>query len=110
MAKPENSLLAALSCETNFSVGCYCEDETRCHRSVLRPLLLDRGAEVLSEASQNAAHIKDLAEQLQNTVAALEHAASIAQANLRSGFLFCLVATALSAVALGVVLLVIFLR
>jgi uncharacterized protein YeaO (DUF488 family) len=36
--------LAALSQETNFSVGCYCEDETRCHRSVLRKLLADAGA------------------------------------------------------------------
>jgi uncharacterized protein YeaO (DUF488 family) len=39
-------LLAALSHRTNFSVGCYCEDESRCHRSVLRELLLERGAEV----------------------------------------------------------------
>jgi uncharacterized protein YeaO (DUF488 family) len=39
-------LLAALSAETNFSVGCYCEDETRCHRSVLRDLLTERGAQV----------------------------------------------------------------
>ncbi|MFZ5876993.1 MAG: DUF488 domain-containing protein [Nitrospirota bacterium] len=39
-------LLAALSHTTNFSVGCYCEDESRCHRSILRQLLLDRGAEV----------------------------------------------------------------
>jgi len=50
MAGPENSrvldLLAALSHEANFSVGCYCEDESRCHRSVLRQLLLDRGAKV----------------------------------------------------------------
>jgi uncharacterized protein YeaO (DUF488 family) len=50
MASPENSrvldLLAALSHEANFSVGCYCEDESRCHRSVLRQLLLDRGAKV----------------------------------------------------------------
>ena len=61
-------------------------------------------------ASQNAAHIKELAEQLQNTVAALEHTASVAQANLRRGFLFFLVATALSAVALGVALFVIFVR
>jgi uncharacterized protein YeaO (DUF488 family) len=37
-------LLAALSSRTNFSVGCYCEDETRCHRSVLRRLLSDAGA------------------------------------------------------------------
>lgn len=37
-------LLAALSQTTNFSVGCYCEDESRCHRSVLRRLLKERGA------------------------------------------------------------------
>jgi uncharacterized protein YeaO (DUF488 family) len=51
MAVPDNArildLLAALSHEANFSVGCYCEDESRCHRSILRQLLLDRGAEVL---------------------------------------------------------------
>ena len=40
-------LLAALSHETNFSVGCYCEDESRCHRSVLRELLRERGAKIL---------------------------------------------------------------
>lgn len=39
-------LLAALSHQTNFSVGCYCEDETHCHRSVLRALLLERGADL----------------------------------------------------------------
>ena len=39
-------LLAALSHQTNFSVGCYCEDESRCHRAVLRALLLDMGAAV----------------------------------------------------------------
>jgi uncharacterized protein YeaO (DUF488 family) len=37
-------LFAALSHGTNFSIGCYCEDEARCHRSVLCELLLDRGA------------------------------------------------------------------
>ena len=37
-------LLAALSHQTNFAVGCYCEDETRCHRSVLKELLAERGA------------------------------------------------------------------
>ena len=50
MATPEKSrtldLLAALSHESNFSVGCYCADEQRCHRSVLRALLLERGAKV----------------------------------------------------------------
>lgn len=39
-------VLAALSHVANFSVGCYCEDESRCHRSVLRQLLLQRGARV----------------------------------------------------------------
>ena len=37
-------LLAALSHHASFSVGCYCEDESRCHRSVLRKLLTERGA------------------------------------------------------------------
>lgn len=39
-------LLAALSHGSNFSVGCYCEDEARCHRSVLRALLVEKGAKV----------------------------------------------------------------
>jgi uncharacterized protein YeaO (DUF488 family) len=39
-------LLAALSHKTNLSIGCYCEDENRCHRSVLRTLLAERGAEI----------------------------------------------------------------
>jgi uncharacterized protein YeaO (DUF488 family) len=51
MATPESSrtldLLAALSHQTNFSVGCYCEDEARCHRSVLKALLIEKGAEVV---------------------------------------------------------------
>lgn len=50
MAAPEAShalaLLAALSKESNFSVGCYCEDEAHCHRSVLRELLTEQGARV----------------------------------------------------------------
>ena len=40
------ALLAGLSAGTNFSVGCYCEDESRCHRSLLRELLVDVGAKV----------------------------------------------------------------
>jgi uncharacterized protein YeaO (DUF488 family) len=51
MATPDNGrtldLLAALSHQTDFSVGCYCADESRCHRSVLRSLLVERGAKVL---------------------------------------------------------------
>jgi uncharacterized protein YeaO (DUF488 family) len=50
MAAPENSrtidLLATLSQHANFSVGCYCEDESRCHRSILRALLVEKGAKV----------------------------------------------------------------
>jgi len=50
MARPESTfvldLLASLSHQTSFSVGCYCADETRCHRSVLRALLVERGADV----------------------------------------------------------------
>lgn len=48
MKRPESArvldLLAALSHQTPLSVGCYCRDETRCHRSVLRELLGERGA------------------------------------------------------------------
>jgi uncharacterized protein YeaO (DUF488 family) len=50
MGRPEASrtldLLAALSHSANFSIGCYCEDEARCHRSVLRQLLRVRGAKI----------------------------------------------------------------
>lgn len=45
-ASRELDLLAALSHQTDFSVGCYCEREERCHRSILREALLDRGADV----------------------------------------------------------------
>ena len=48
MAAPESArtieLLAMLSRQTNFSIGCYCENEAHCHRSVLRALLVDKGA------------------------------------------------------------------
>lgn len=49
MKKPEAAklldLLAAFSHQTNFSIGCYCENENRCHRSILKKLLAERGAE-----------------------------------------------------------------
>jgi len=52
MAQPDAAkvldLLAALSHRTDLSVGCYCEDEAHCHRSVLRELLAERGAKVES--------------------------------------------------------------
>lgn len=40
-------VLAALSYQTHFSLGCYCENEARCHRSVLRALLAERDADIL---------------------------------------------------------------
>jgi uncharacterized protein YeaO (DUF488 family) len=45
-ARRDLDLLAALSHQTHFSIGCYCEDESRCHRSILRELLEQRGAQV----------------------------------------------------------------
>jgi uncharacterized protein YeaO (DUF488 family) len=48
-ARQALELLAALSRKTNFSVGCYCEDESRCHRSILRELLAEHGAHVLAD-------------------------------------------------------------
>jgi uncharacterized protein YeaO (DUF488 family) len=51
MSAPDRSreldMLAALSHRTNLSVGCYCVEESRCHRSVLRELLVESGAEVV---------------------------------------------------------------
>ncbi|HYG68702.1 MAG TPA: DUF488 family protein [Anaeromyxobacteraceae bacterium] len=50
LAAPESArtldLLAALSHQADFSIGCYCEDEARCHRSVLREALKERGARI----------------------------------------------------------------
>ena len=50
MAKPPArrliALLAALSSKSSFSVGCYCEDESVCHRSILKKLLADAGARI----------------------------------------------------------------
>jgi uncharacterized protein YeaO (DUF488 family) len=45
-ANKDLDLLAALSHQTNMSIGCYCQDENRCHRSILREILLQRGADV----------------------------------------------------------------
>jgi len=50
MAEPDNArliaLLAALSHDTDFAVGCYCADENHCHRSVLREILRENGAKI----------------------------------------------------------------
>jgi uncharacterized protein YeaO (DUF488 family) len=55
MATPENAhtlaLLAALSHRAHFSVGCYCEREAHCHRSVLRELLTAQGADIVPDGS-----------------------------------------------------------
>lgn len=54
MSTPENShvieLLAVLSRQSNFSVGCYCENEAHCHRSILRELLAEKGANLKKSA------------------------------------------------------------
>ena len=51
MSEPDKSreldVLAGLSHLTNFSMVCYCDDEARCHRSVLRALLRERGGEMV---------------------------------------------------------------
>lgn len=55
MAVPEAAhaiaLLATLSHQSDFSVGCYCEDESHCHRSILRQLLADQGAQIVASPS-----------------------------------------------------------
>lgn len=52
-------LLAALSHSANFSVGCYCEQEDHCHHSILRELLQQRGAKVLSSSTHVGAKFLD---------------------------------------------------
>lgn len=50
------TLLALLSLQTNFAVGCYCEDESRCHRSLLRILLANQGALIAKSEGRNLTH------------------------------------------------------
>jgi len=64
--------------------------------------------ELQSAASQNAAHIKELAAELQRTLAALEPAASIAETKLRRALLLCVASMVLSAIAVGIALVLIF--
>jgi uncharacterized protein YeaO (DUF488 family) len=45
-ARHDLDLLAALSRTSDFSVGCYCEDENHCHRSILKALLVEHGAKL----------------------------------------------------------------
>jgi len=71
-------------------------------------LLLQQITELQSAASENAANIKELAAELQSTVAALEQAASIAEAKLRRALLLCVASTALSAISIGIALILIF--
>ena len=49
-ARTLEETLARLSHQTNFSVGCYCEDEARCHRSILRALLAEQGADIADKS------------------------------------------------------------
>ena len=59
MGTPDNGrvldVLAALSHTSDFAVGCYCEDEAHCHRSVLRQLLIERGAVIAGGAAKKKA-------------------------------------------------------
>ncbi len=71
-------------------------------------LLQQQITELQSAASQNAAHIKELAAQLQSTVAALEQAASIAEAKFRRALLLCVASTVISAISLCIALVLIF--
>ena len=71
-------------------------------------LLQQQITELQSAASQNAAHIKELAEQLQSTVAALEQAASIAEAKIGRALVVCVVATVLSTISLVIALVLVF--
>jgi ABC-type enterochelin transport system substrate-binding protein len=71
-------------------------------------LLQEQIKELQSAASQNAAHIKELAAELQSTLAALEEAASIAEAKLRRALWLCVASTALSAIAAGIALVLVF--
>lgn len=73
-------------------------------------LLQQQISELQSAAAQNAGHIKELAEQLQNTVAALEQAASVAESKFQRALLLCITAVGLSAVSLAVALYVVFAR
>ncbi len=71
-------------------------------------LLQQQITELQSAASQNAAHVKELAEQLQGTVAALEQAASIAEAKLRRALLLCIASAVLSAISVGIAAVIVF--
>ena len=71
-------------------------------------LLQQQITELQSAASQNAAHIKELAAELQRTLAALEQAASIAETKLRRALLLCVAAMVLSAIAVGIALVLVF--
>ena len=73
-------------------------------------LLQQQIAELQSAASQNAEHIRELAAQLQSTVAALEQGAAIAEAKMRRAVLLCVAATVVSAVSLGTVVVLILQR
>jgi len=73
-------------------------------------LLQQQISELQSAASENSAHIRDLAAQLQSTVTALEQAASVAESKLRRALLICVAASALSAISLCVALFSVFAR
>ncbi|HTZ20705.1 MAG TPA: DUF488 family protein [Opitutaceae bacterium] len=53
-AKHDLELLAALSHTTDFSAGCYCQDEAHCHRSILKQLLIENGAKIADDGPSDA--------------------------------------------------------
>ena len=73
-------------------------------------LMQQQIAELQAAATQNAASIKALAEQLQGTLAVLQQAAAIAEARLRRAFVLCVAATGLASLALAAALVLIFAR
>lgn len=77
-------------------------DETAANQALL---LQQQITELQAAASQNATHVRELAEQLQSTVAALEQGATMAEARLRRALVFCAAAIGVSALALVVALL-----
>jgi uncharacterized protein YlxW (UPF0749 family) len=77
-------------------------DPTAANQSLL---LQQQITELQAAASQNAVHVRELAEQLQSTVAALEQGATLAEARLRRALAFCAAATGVSSIALVLALL-----
>ena len=95
---------------TIFSAAAPVFTKKKPEEAATQTTLQQQITELQAAASQNAAHIKDLAAQLQRTVTALEEAAEIAEVKLRRAVMFCVIAGIASAAALGVALFAIMAR